>query len=45
MDLNSSIDRELMFIAKRGLMEPVPDPWEARRDSNDLILYYNTITG
>ena len=26
-------------------MEPVPEPWEAQRDSNDLILYYNTETG
>jgi len=29
MDPNSSIDHALMFIAKQGLMEPVPEPWEA----------------
>ena len=29
MDPNSSVDRELMYIAKQGLMEPVPAPWEA----------------
>lgn len=45
MDLNSSIDRQLIYIAKQGLMEPVPEPWEARRDENDLILYYNSKTG
>ena len=45
MDPNSSIDRELMYIAKQGLMEPVPAPWEAQRDARDMILYYNTETG
>ena len=45
MNPNSSIDRELMYIAKQGLMEPVPEPWEAQRDDNDMILYYNTVTG
>lgn len=45
MDPSKSIDRELMFIAKQGLMEPVPEPWEAQRDQNDMILYYNTETG
>ena len=45
MDPNSSIDRELLYIAKQGLMEPVPEPWEAQRDANDMILYYNTETG
>ena len=34
-----------MYIAKQGLMEPVPEPWEAQRDDNDMILYYNTVTG
>lgn len=45
MDPNSSLDRELMYIAKQGLMEPVPEPWEAQRDNNDMIVYYNTQTG
>ena len=45
MDPNSSIDRELMYIAKRGLIQPVPEPWEAQRDNNDMIVYYNTQTG
>ena len=45
MDPNSSIDRGLFYIAKQGLMEPVPEPWEAQRDANDLILYYNADTG
>ena len=45
MDPNSSVDRDLMYIAKQGLMEPVPEPWEAQRDANDMILYYNTETG
>jgi len=26
-------------------MEPVPEPWEAQRDTNDMILYYNGETG
>jgi len=45
MDPTSSLDRELLYIAKQGLMEPVPEPWEAQRDSNDMILYFNTQTG
>lgn len=45
MDPNSSVDCDLMYIAKQGLMEPVPEPWEAQRDANDMILYYNTETG
>ena len=32
MDPNSSLDQELLYIAKQGLMEPVPEPWEAQRD-------------
>ena len=27
MDPDSSIDRELLWIAKKGLMEPVPRDW------------------
>ena len=26
-------------------MEPVPEPWEAQRDINDMIVYFNTETG
>jgi hypothetical protein len=25
-------------------MEPVPAPWQALKDSNDNIIYYNTVT-
>ena len=25
-------------------MEPVPQPWQALKDSNDNIIYYNTVT-
>ena len=45
MDPNSSVDRQLFDIARQGLMEPVPEPWEAQRDANDMILYYNNQTG
>lgn len=44
MDPQSSIDRELLWIAKKGLMEPVPRDWQALKDSYDNIIYYNTIT-
>ena len=44
MDPDSSIDRELLWIAKKGLMEPVPRDWQALKDSNDNIIYYNTVT-
>jgi len=44
MDPESSVDRELLWIAKKGLMEPVPRDWQALKDSNDNIIYYNTVT-
>lgn len=44
MDPDSSIDRELLWIAKKGLMEPVPRDWQALKDSNDNIIYFNTVT-
>jgi hypothetical protein len=44
MDPESSIDRDLLWIAKKGLMEPVPANWQALKDSNDNIIYYNTLT-
>ena len=28
MDPNDPIDMQLMWIAKEGLMEPVPAPWQ-----------------
>jgi len=44
MDPENQIDRNLLWIAKNGLMEPVPQPWQAFKDYNDNIIYYNTIT-
>ena len=44
MDPENQIDRNLLWIAKNGLMEPVPQPWQALKDSNDNIIYYNTVT-
>jgi len=44
MDVDSSLDRDLFWIAKKGLMEPVPEPWQALKDSNDNIIYYNTVS-
>lgn len=44
MNLEDSIDKNLLWIAKSGLLEPVPAPWQALKDSNDNIIYYNTET-
>lgn len=44
MDPDQTIDREFMWIAKQGLMEPVPEPWQAMKDQNDNIVYVNKKT-
>ena len=41
---NLEEDKSLMWIARQGLMEPVPLPWQALKDSNDNIIYLNTQT-
>lgn len=37
-------DQQLMWIARQGLMEPVPEPWQALKDGNENIIYYNKNT-
>ncbi len=44
MDPEDSIDVQLLWIAKRGLLEPVPHPWQMLQQQNDDIIYYNSIT-
>jgi hypothetical protein len=38
------IDRQLLWIAKQGLLEPVPHPWQILQQPNDDIIYYNSVT-
>ena len=44
MDPDLEEDKSLMWIARQGLMEPVPEPWQALKDSNDNIIYINATT-
>ena len=44
MDPDNEEDKSLMWIARQGLMEPVPQPWQALKDSNDNIIYLNSKT-
>ena len=38
-------DQEFMFIAKQGLLAPLPYPWEVHKGGdNDPIMYVNTQT-
>ncbi len=38
------VDQDFLYIAKMGLMEPVPEPWETIKDDNDNIIFYNKET-
>lgn len=44
MNPNDPIDQRLMWVAKEGLLEPVPAPWQQLLQPNDEIIYYNTVT-
>lgn len=44
MEPDDSVDMQLLWIAKRGLLEPVPHPWQMLQQPNDDIIYYNSIT-
>ena len=37
-------DQDLLYIAKLGLIEPVPDPWQVLKDEEDNIIYFNPET-
>jgi hypothetical protein len=44
MDPADLIDKQLLWIAKQGLLEPVPHPWQILQQPNDDIIYYNSVT-
>ena len=44
MDPSLKEDQQLMWIARKGLMEPVPEPWQALKDASENIIYYNKKT-
>ncbi len=44
MNPSDIIDRQLLWIAKQGLLEPVPHPWQILQQPNDDIIYYNSVT-
>ena len=37
-------DENLLWIAYRGLTEPLPEPWEEIENSDNEIIYYNKET-
>ncbi|CDW91103.1 ww domain containing protein [Stylonychia lemnae] len=37
-------DQEFLYIAKQGLLEPLPYPWEMIKGENDIMIYVNTQT-
>ncbi len=38
-------DPDLLYIARQGLVEPVPEPWESIQDQTGNIIYRNKMTG
>lgn len=44
MDPENTTDNQLLWIAKQGLLEPVPHPWQVLQQPNDDVIYYNALT-
>jgi hypothetical protein len=42
MDLEN--DKDLLYIAEKGLKAPVPEPWVTMENENDDIYYLNPVT-
>ena len=38
-------DKELMWIARKGIVAPVPKPWKKLKNKKGNVYYYNTDTG
>ena len=41
LGMNIETDSEFLYIAKEGLMAPVPPPWKACQSKDGEIYYYN----
>ena len=41
LGIDPTKDKDLLFIAKEGLNEPLPAPWKACRASNGGIYFFN----
>jgi len=45
LGIESDEDEDLLWIARRGLMTPLPKPWKPCQSSDGEIFYFNPLTG
>lgn len=37
LGIDPELDKDFMYIAKQGIMAPVPEPWQIIKDESDTI--------
>ena len=42
--MDAEADKHLFWIAKEGLLAPMPPHWEPTQDANGATYYYNFVT-
>jgi len=45
LGMDEEEDRELFWIAREGLIHPLPENWQPCRTAEDEIFYFNLVTG